>query len=113
MWKAGLAVFFLLFGSVASWSQQSTVASSSGDATAAAIRELQQQVNELRSAMAEMRAESERYRAENAELRHELHASRGPSIASTGSPRFGGPPQDSYQTGSAANMNPAPAQSQQ
>jgi len=113
MWKAGLAVFFLLFGSIASWSQQSTAASSSGDATAAAIRELQQQVNELRSVMAEMRAESERYRAENAELRHELHANRGPSIASAGSPPVAAPPQDSYQLGSPANTNTAPAQSAQ
>ena len=69
MWKAGLAGLFLLLTSVASWAQQPTlVPSSQGDATAAAIRELQQQVNELRSAMAEMRAESERYRAENTEL---------------------------------------------
>ena len=74
------------------------------DATAAAIRELQQQVNELRSAMAEMRAESERYRAENTELRHELQTPRGPSIASTGSPRIGAPPQDSYQMGSPGTM---------
>ena len=114
MWKAGLAGLFLLLASVASWPQQPTLASSSqGDATAAAIHELQQQVNELRSAVAEMRAESERYRAENTELRHELQATHGPSIASTGSPQVGAPPQDSYQTGSAADTNPAPTQSQQ
>ena len=83
IWKAGLGGLFLLLGSVGSWSQQPTASSSSTDATAAAIRELQQQVNELRSAMAEMRAESERYRAENTELRHELQTPRGPSIAST------------------------------
>ena len=113
IWKAGLGGLFLLLGSVGSWSQQPTASPSPADATAAAIRELQQQVNELRSAMAEMRAESERYRAENTELRHELQTPRGPSIASTGSPRIGAPPQDSYQTGSPGNIDPAPAQSPQ
>ena len=112
IWKAGLGGLFLLLGSVGSWSQQPTASSSSStDATAAAIRELQQQVTELRSAMAEMRAESERYRAENAELQHELHAARGPSIASAGSPPVGAPPQDSYQLGSPANADLAPPQS--
>src|SRR5579863_3861872 len=114
MWEAGLAVLFLLSGGVASWAQQPTFASSSqGDATAAAIRELQQQVNELRSAVAEMRAESERYREENTELRHELQSTRGPSIASASSPRFNASPQDSYKTGSSATTNPAPTQSPQ
>ena len=113
IWKAGLGGLFLLLGSVGSWSQQPTASSSSTDATAAAIRELQQQVNELRSAMAEMRAESERYRAENTELRHELQTPRGPSIASTGSPRISAPPQDSYQMGSPGNNDPASAKSPQ
>ena len=111
IWKAGLGALFLLLGSVGSWSQQPTAPSSSADATAAAIRELQQQVKELRSAMAEMRAESERYRAENAELQHELHSTRGASIASAGSPPVAAPPQDSYQLGSPGNTDPAPPQS--
>jgi hypothetical protein len=34
-------------------------------------------------------------------------------VASAGSPRFGAPPQDSYQRGSSDNLNPAPAQSPQ
>jgi hypothetical protein len=114
MWKAGLASLFLLLGSLASWSQQPTApASLPSDTTAAAIHELQEQVNELRSAMAEMRAESERYRAENTELRHELQATHGPSIASAGSPRVGAPPQDSYLMKSPANTDPATAQSPQ
>lgn len=113
MWKAGLAGLFVLLVSVVSWPQQSAAASSPGDATAAAIRELQQQVSELRTAMAEMRADSERYRAENSELRHELQATRGPSIASAGSPRVSAPPQDSYQMGSSADTDPASAQSPQ
>jgi len=56
--------------------QDSPAASPSADATAAAIRELQQQVRELREAVGEMRAEADKYRAENRELRNQLQASR-------------------------------------
>jgi len=92
----------LLLGSLFAWSQESVPAapSSQGDATAAAIHELQQQVNELRSAMAEMRSETEQFRAENAALRHELQNARGP-LASTGGP----PQRDSYQVGRSANAD--------
>jgi hypothetical protein len=102
--KPGLAGFLLLLGSVFGWSQQSSPAGppSQSDATAAAIHELQQQVNELRSAMAEMRSESEQYRAENAELRHELQAVRSPS-ATVVVP----PPGDSYQLAPSVNADPA------
>jgi hypothetical protein len=82
---AGLLV---LLSGVFGWSQESspTGASSQSDSTAAAIHELQQQVNELRSAMAEMRSETEQYRAENAELRHELQTARSPSASAAGPP---------------------------
>jgi len=46
------------------------------DPTAAAIRELQQQVRELRDAVGAMQAEAARYRAENRELRGQLEAVR-------------------------------------
>jgi hypothetical protein len=82
---AGLLV---LLSGVLGWSQESspTGTSSQGDSTAAAIHELQQQVNELRSAMAEMRSETEQYRTENAELRHELQTARSPSASAAGPP---------------------------
>jgi hypothetical protein len=99
-----LAGLLLLLGSVSGWSQEASpaVPSSQSDSTAAAIHELQQQVNELRSAMAEMRSEAEQYRAENAELRHELQAVRGPSVAAVVPP-----PRDSYQLATPANADPA------
>jgi hypothetical protein len=99
----------LLLGSVFGWSQESSpaVALSQSDSTAAAIHELQQQVNELRSAMAEMRAETEQYRAENATLRHELQAVRGPSASAAGPP-----PGGSYQLAPSANADPEQARPQ-
>jgi hypothetical protein len=99
--SAGLV--FLLLGAVSGWSQESSSAlpSPQNDSTAAAIHELQQQVNELRSAVAEMRSQSEQYRAENAELRHELQSVRSPS-ASAAVP----PPRDSYQLTPSANADP-------
>ena len=89
MRRACVACLFLLASSFG-WSQTSSPAlsSSPSDSTAAALRELQQQVNELRSAMAEMRSESEQYRAENAELRHELQTVHSPS-ASAVAPQAG------------------------
>jgi hypothetical protein len=101
--KPGLAGLVLLLGSVSGWSQESSpaVAASQSDSTAAAIHELQQQVNELRSAMAEMRSETEQYRSENAALRHELQTVR-PSAASVGPA-----PGDSYQLAPSANADPA------
>ena len=108
MRKASLAGVVLLLGSAFGWSQESSpaVPSSQNDSTAAAIHELQQQVNELRSAMAEVRSESEQYRAENAELRHELQAARSPS-ASTAGPAS----RDAYQLASPSNADPPRAQS--
>jgi hypothetical protein len=105
----GLAGLFLLLGSVIAWSQESSppVPSSQVDATAAAIHQLQQQVNELRSAMAQMRSETEQYRAENAALRHELQTVRGP-LASTA----GQPPRDPYQVAPPANADPEPTRAQ-
>ncbi len=107
MRKSSLAGVTLLLGSVFGWAQASSpaVASSQSDSTAAAIHELQQQVNELRSAVTEMRSESEQYRAENAELRHELQAARSPSASTAG------PPGNSYQLTQPANADPPPAQS--
>ena len=109
MRKTGLAGLLLLLGSILAWShawsQESSPAGSSspGDSTAAAIHELQQQVNELRSAMAEMRSETDQYRAENAALRHELHLG-SPSAAVM-------PPKDQYQTAPLADADPPNAQS--
>jgi hypothetical protein len=102
MRKPGLAGLLLVLGTVFAWSQESSPAgpSSGSDSTAAAIHELQQQVNELRSAMAEMRSESEQYRAENAALRHELQTSRSPS-ASAALPPSG----NSYQAAPLANAD--------
>jgi hypothetical protein len=101
--KSGLAGLLLLLGSVFGWSQESSraVTSPQSDSTAAAIHELQQQVNELRSAMAEMRTETEQYRAENAALRHELQTVRNPSASETGPP-----PGGSYPLTPPANANP-------
>jgi hypothetical protein len=103
MWKPGLAGLLLLLGTVFGWSQESSpaVPSPQSDSTAAAIHELQQQVNELRSAMAEMRTETEQSRAENAALRHELQTARSPSAAAVGPP-----PRDSYQLTPSANADP-------
>jgi hypothetical protein len=103
MRKPGLAGLLLLLGSVFGWSQASSpaVPSSPDDSIAAAIHELQQQVNELRSAMAEMRSETEQYRAENAALRHELQTVRGPSAAAVIPPR-----RDSYELAPSANADP-------
>ena len=88
MRRASVAGLLVLLSGVFGWSQESspTGASSQSDSTAAAIHELQQQVNELRSAMAEMRSETEQYRAENAELRHELQSAHSPSASAVGSP---------------------------
>jgi hypothetical protein len=88
MRRASVAGLLVLLSGVFGWSQESspTGASSQSDSTAAAIHELQQQVNELRSAMAEMRSETEQYRAENAELRHELQTAHSPSASAVGSP---------------------------
>jgi hypothetical protein len=109
MRQPALAGLLLLLGSVFAWSQESspTMPSSQGDATAAAIHELQQQVNELRSAMAEMRSETEQYRAENAALRHELQAARGP-LASIAGP----PARDPYPVAAGADADPAPTRGQ-
>ena len=97
----------LLLGSVSGWSQESSppVAPSQGDSTAAAIHELQQQVNELRSAMAEMRSETEQYRAENAALRRELRSERSPSTAAVLQPS-----RDSYQLTAPGDSDPPLAQ---
>jgi hypothetical protein len=105
MRKPSLAGLVLLLGSVSGWSQESSpvVASSQSDSTAAAIHELQQQVNELRSAMAEMRSETEQYRAENAVLRHELQSVRSPSAAAVAPAPVG-----AYPSPSSANADPAP-----
>jgi hypothetical protein len=88
MRRASGAGLLVLLSGVLGWSQESspTGTSSPGDSTAAAIHELQQQVNELRSAMAEMRSETEQYRTENAELRHELQTARSPSASAAGPP---------------------------
>jgi hypothetical protein len=88
MRRASVAGLLVLLSGVLGWSQQSspTGTSSQSDSTAAAIHELQQQVNELRSAMAEMRSETEQYRTENAELRHELQTARSPSASAAGPP---------------------------
>src|SRR5580700_3795607 len=88
MRRASVAGLLVLLSGVFGWSQESspTGASSQSDSTAAAIHELQQQVNELRSAMAEMRSETEQYRAENAELRHQLQTGHSPSASAAGLP---------------------------
>jgi hypothetical protein len=107
--KARVAGLLVLLASVAAWAQESTpvaVSSPQSDSTAAAIRELQQQVNELRSAMAEMRSETEQYRAENAELRRELKVGGGSSTTAASSPA-----QDPRPTTSPRNADPPQPQS--
>jgi hypothetical protein len=82
--RPGLIGSLVLLSTVSGWSQEaSPSAPGNTDSTAAAIHELQQQVNELRSAVSEMRAETERYRAENAELRHDLQARNGQLAAAS------------------------------
>jgi hypothetical protein len=73
------AVLFLLGTSAALWGQETKPADApaSPDATAAAVRDLQEQVQQLREAVAEIRSEAAEYRAETAQLRRELQASRG------------------------------------
>ena len=107
MRKTSLTGLLVLLSSVVGWSQESgpAVASSQSDSTAAAIHELQQQVNELRSAMAEMRSETEQYRAENAELRHELRTARSPSATAAGPPLGA-----SYQPVPAGDADPPNSQ---
>ncbi len=65
-------------GSLCAWSQTAGTAgaSSSNEAVAQAVHELQQEVGELRAAVEEMRAEAAKYRAETAQLRGELQALR-------------------------------------
>lgn len=69
---------FIVAGSVAVWAQQAQPGNSptTADATAAAVRDLQEQVQQLRDAVSEIRAEAAQYRAETAELRRELDQSR-------------------------------------
>src|SRR5580658_8331472 len=107
MRRASVAGLLVLLSGVLGWSQQSspTGTSSQSDSTAAAIHELQQQVNELRSAMAEMRSETEQYRAENAELRRELKVGGGSSTAASS------PAQDPRPTTSPRNADPPQPQS--
>jgi hypothetical protein len=102
--RTSVGGLLVLLCSVFGWSQETKSAgpSSQSDSTAAAIHELQQQVNELRSAMTEMRSEAEQYRTENAELRHELQAARSPSASTAGPPAA-----DPYQLTSPANTDPA------
>ncbi len=101
-----LTGLLLLAGSVAGWTQESTpiVSSSPSDSTAAAIHELQQQVNELRAAMAEMRSEAAEYRAENSALRRELQATRLQSEA------VAIPPASSYGSSAADTERASPTE---
>jgi len=81
-WTRNLFAGVLLLNSFSFLHAQDSPASPPADSTAAAIRELQQQVRELREAVGEMRAEAAKYRAENRELRDQLQASRTePAVA--------------------------------
>lgn len=78
------ALLFLLIGSLAVRAQQPQPSNSSAptDATAAAVHDLQEQVQQLRDAVSEIRAEAAQYRAETAELRRELEQNRNqPTVA--------------------------------
>ena len=57
--------------------------SAQSDATAAAVRDLQEQVQQLRDAVSEIRSEAAQYRAETAELRRELEQSRNQATVAT------------------------------
>lgn len=83
MRNAGLAGLMIVLLVVGAWGQESNpaVPISQSDSTAAAIRDLQKQVEELRTAMAEIRSESALYRAENAALRHQLQTEGKPSAS--------------------------------
>ena len=100
MRNASSAGCLLLLASVLSWSQQPSPSgpSSQSDSTAAAIRDLQQQVKELRSAVSEMRSETEQYRAENAALRRELQ-----SAGKTSASLIQRPPASSYESAAPAD----------
>jgi hypothetical protein len=77
--KSLRAILFLLIANAGLWAQQAKPADAGApsDATAAAVRDLQEQVQQLREAVSEIRSEAAQYRAETAELRHELEATRG------------------------------------
>jgi hypothetical protein len=82
---------------------------SPADATAAAIRDLQQQVRELRDSVSQMKAETAKYRAENQELRNQLRnqpSSNDPATSNVAytaaSPTAGPNPQDSSQSAETA-----------
>jgi len=76
-WSRNLFMGLLLLNScVVLPAQDSPASPPATDLTAAAIRELQQQVRELSEAVGEMRAEAGKYRAENRALRNQLQARR-------------------------------------
>ena len=86
---AARALLFLVTASLAVWAQQAQPGNSSAqrDATAAAVRDLQEQVQQLRDAVSEIRAEAAQYRAETAELRRELEQNRNqPVVAAAAAP---------------------------
>lgn len=88
------ALLFLVTGSLAVFAQQAQPGNSSAtaDATAAAVRDLQEQVQQLRDAVSEIRAEAAQYRAETAELRRELEQSRNqPTVAVAPAPPAAAP----------------------
>jgi hypothetical protein len=102
-----MAVFLLTACSVAGAQASGSAAD---DATAAAIRDLQQQVRELRDSVSEMRAETAKYRAENEQLRSQLQTQTAPAAASLAT-SYSDPPTDS--AGSAhdsAQNSGAPAE---
>ncbi len=119
IWIRGavLGGMLVLAGRVFAAAQDSPISSQPSDATASAIRELQQQVRELRQAVGEMQAEAARYRAENGELRSRLRAVRSQpgaaSAAGTESAYASSPPaaaRPDKQTPPQVAPGPAPAE---
>jgi regulator of replication initiation timing len=80
---------FLIIACVAAGAQDS---SSPNDATAAAIRDLQQQVRELRESVSEMKSETAKYRAENDALRNQLQSQRAQNAPAAETVSYNDPP---------------------
>jgi hypothetical protein len=98
--KSGMTMWVLLVASISLWAQEPNPKPPS-DSMAAAIKELQEQVQELRAAVVEVRSEAAQYRAETAELKRELQATRS-QLAASGATQ----PAGAYVVSPASSANP-------
>jgi hypothetical protein len=106
-WSLSSLGTFLLMATVCSWSQNPAPPDTQSAAMAAAIHDLQEQVQQLRAAVAEVRSEAAQYRAETAELRRELETTRAPEVASSVQPPTAAANLPGNQAGVQAEAQPA------